>query len=638
MSKTDSEERFRLVFEPSGQDTLVPSGILLLDGATSAGLTIDTPCGGQGRCGRCLVRVEKGKVSNPNNPHLTQEQLVQGWVLSCQARVDGDAVIHVPPKKELQEIVTHTAATKVAVPLTCGFAFEPVVQRVSLELSPPKLGDNAADLERFQRALQDKIRVKQVDVSLPLLKNLASVLRDLDWQIDVTVYLPDGGYKAELIDLLPRRIKAPLLGAAVDIGTTNVVANLVDLRNGKVLGGSSARNKQVLRGEDVISRIIYSQRPGGLEELHSLVVETINAVLSELVQQQNRSASEIQEMVVAGNTTMTHLLLGLPPKHIREEPYVPTASHVPVVRARELGLAVNPLAPVHALPSVAAYVGGDITAGVLSSCLFKSNRLTLFLDVGTNGEIVLGNSDWMITSACSAGPAFEGAGVRHGMRAITGAIQEVRVNSSTLEPTIQVIGDAAPQGICGSGMISALAEMFLNGILSRAGRIDRSKIGKSSRIRMGELGAEYVLAWAKESANGEDIVITDVDINNLVRTKAAIYAAITLMLKRVGISLSDIEEVLIGGAFGQHINVEHAIQIGLLPDLPWDRFHFLGNTSLSGAYNALVSRQARALADEIVNKLTYLELIADSAFMDEFTAALFLPHTRIEDFPSVQPR
>jgi uncharacterized 2Fe-2S/4Fe-4S cluster protein (DUF4445 family) len=315
---------------------------------------------------------------------------------------------------------------------------------------------------------------------------------------------------------------------------------------------------------------------------------------------------------------------------------VPTASHLPVVRAGELGLAINPLAPVYVVPGVAAYVGGDITAGVLSSCLFKTDKLTLFLDVGTNGEIVLGNSDWMITSACSAGPAFEGAGVRHGMRAINGAIQGVRINSSTLEPTIEVIGDVAPQGICGSGMISALAEMFLTGVVNRAGRIDRSKIAQTRRIRLGEHGAEYVLAWARESAGGEDIVLTDVDLDNLVRVKAAIYAAITLMLKRVGISPSDIEMVLIGGAFGQHINVEQAIQIGLLPDLPWERFQFLGNTSLAGAYNTLVSRQARALAHEIPNKLTYLELIADNAFMEEFTGALFLPHTRIEDFPSVQ--
>ena len=635
MSKTSRQSKFQIAFEPCGQSASVPRGTLLLDAATQAGLTIDTPCGGQGRCGRCLVRVDGGKMSHPDSLHLTAEQLEQGWVISCQARVSGDAVVHVPPKEELEGMVVRMRSSKVAMPLACDFAFEPALQRVFLELPPPSLEDNAADLDRLQRALQHRLR-SRVSVGLPLLKSLAATLRSSGWQVSATVYLPGGSDEGELIDLAPGRTKAPLLGAAVDIGTTNVAAKLVDLRGGKVLGSASARNRQVLRGEDVISRIIYSQRPGGLEELQALAVDTVNEVLSELAQQQKRSTAEIQELVVAGNTTMAHLFLGLSPRHIREEPYVPTASHPPVVRAGELGLSINPLAPVRAIPGVAAYVGGDITAGVLSSCLFKTDRLTLFLDIGTNGEIVLGHSDWMITSACSAGPAFEGAGVRHGMRAISGAIHELRINSSTLEPTIGVIGDGAAQGICGSGMISALAEMFLSGVVSRGGRIDQSRVGTTRRIRLGEHGAEYVLVWAEESASGEDIVLTDVDIDNLVRTKAAIYAAVTLMLKRVGISLSDIEVVLIGGAFGQHIDVEQAIQIGLFPDLPWDRFQFLGNTSLAGAYNALVSRHARAVAHEIASKLTYLELIADNAFVDEFTAALFLPHTRTDDFPSLQ--
>lgn len=636
MSKNGSQKRFQVSFEPHSKTVLVPKGTLLLDAAAIAGLTIDTPCGGQGRCGRCLVRVDEGQVNQPDSPHLSAEQLKEGWVLSCQSRVTGDVVLHVPPKKELDDIVVRSRASKAAVPLSCGLAFEPAVKRLLLELPPPSLKDNAADFDRLRRALYEKLGRNRINVSLPLIKNLAGTLRSFNWRVNATVHLPNGGDEGELIDLAPARTTGPLLGAAVDIGTTNVVAELVDLESGKVLGSVSSRNKQVLRGEDVISRIIYSQRPGGLEELQELAIETINAVLSELAQQQGRSTDEIQQLVVAGNTTMTHLFLGMPPLHIREEPYVPVASHPPVARAGELGVASNTLAPVYTMPSVAAYVGGDITAGVLSSCLFKTDKLTLFLDVGTNGEIVLGNSDWMITAACSAGPAFEGAGVQHGIRAISGAIQEVRINSNTLEPTIRVIDDVAPQGICGSGMISALSEMFISGVVDGAGHIDRSKVGKTTRIRLGGNGAEYVLASAKESAIGEDIVFSDVDLNNLVRTKAAIYAATSLMLKRVGIPASDIEEVLIGGAFGQHINVEQAIQIGLLPDLPWDRFQFLGNTSLAGAYNALVSRHAWALADEIADKLTYLELIADSGFMHEFTGALFLPHTRISDFPSVR--
>lgn len=636
LSKTSRKSKFQVDFEPSSKRALVARGTLLLDAAALAGLTIDTPCGGQGRCGRCLVRVDRGEVSYLDNPHLSAEEVKQGWVLSCQARVAGDVVLRVPPKKELDDIVVRSRASKSAVPLTCGLAFEPAVQRVFLKLPAPSLKDNTADLDRLQRALDEKLGRSHVTLGLPLTRKLAGSLRSSGWQVTVTVHLPNEGGGGHVIDLRPGRTTAPLLGAAVDIGTTNVVAELVDLRNGEALGQASTRNKQVLRGEDVISRIVYSQRPDGLEELRCRVVETINTLLSKLTQQQNRSTSEIQELVVSGNTTMAHLFLGLPPAHIREEPYVPTVSNPAMVDAGELGLATNALAPVYVMPSVAAYVGGDTTAGVLSSCLFKTNKLTLFLDIGTNGEIVLGNSDWMITSACSAGPAFEGAGVQHGMRAIIGAIEDVRINSDTLEPTIKVIGDVAPQGICGSGMISALAEMLVTGVVDRAGRIDRSRIGDAKRIRLGENGAEYVLAWADESGSGEDIVLADVDLNNLVRTKAAIYAATNLMLRRVGIPASDIEEVLIGGAFGQHVNVEDAIQIGLLPDLPWDRFRFLGNTSLAGAYNALVSRQARELATEIADRLTYLELIADSGFMEEFTGALFLPHTRIGDFPSVQ--
>jgi uncharacterized 2Fe-2S/4Fe-4S cluster protein (DUF4445 family) len=336
---------------------------------------------------------------------------------------------------------------------------------------------------------------------------------------------------------------------------------------------------------------------------------------------------------------MTQLFLGLPPRYIRSEPYVPTASHFPLIRAGELGLGINPEAPVYCLPAVAAYVGGDTVAGVLSSCLFKTDKLTLFLDIGTNGEIVLGNADWMTCCACSAGPAFEGAGVRCGMRAIRGAIEEVKINSQTLEPTITVIGKVRPLGICGSGLISALAEMFITGVIERSGRIDmehaRSRM-KTTRVRQGEHGPEYVLAWAKDSGSGEDIVLTEVDINNLLRTKAAIYAGISVMLRNVGIKSKDIEEVLIGGAFGQHLNVEEAIQIGLLPDLPWDRFKFLGNTSAWGAYSVLLSQHAQVQGEEVAGKLTYLELVADSSFMDELTAALFLPHTNLDNFPSVK--
>jgi uncharacterized 2Fe-2S/4Fe-4S cluster protein (DUF4445 family) len=282
---------------------------------------------------------------------------------------------------------------------------------------------------------------------------------------------------------------------------------------------------------------------------------------------------------------------------------------------------------------VASYMGADITAGVLSSELDQADKLTLFMDIGTNGEMVLGTAEWLVSCACSAGPAFEGAGVEHGMRATMGAIEEVWVNGETAEPTYRVIGNEKPRGICGSGLISLLAELFITGVMDRAGNV-KVDIG-SPRVRQGPHGPEYVVAWANETADGQDIVLTKVDIDNLLRAKAAIYAGFSVLVKSVGLSFDDVEQVLIGGSFGQYINVEKAIQIGLLPDMPWDRFRYLGNTAARGAYQALLSSEARQRIADIARRMTYIELCADNSFTEEFMAALFLPHTDANRFPSV---
>ena len=330
---------------------------------------------------------------------------------------------------------------------------------------------------------------------------------------------------------------------------------------------------------------------------------------------------------------MIHLFLKLPPESIRLEPYIPTANHPARWTAAELELDVHPLATVDCLPGVASYVGADITAGVLSSRVHETEPLTLFIDVGTNGEIVLGGREWMVTCACSAGPAFEGAGVVNGMRATLGAIEEVWVHSETFEPTIRVIGNKPPRGICGSGLISLLAELFVTGVIDRSGhpKLDLN----TPRVRMGDHGPEYVVAWGEETETGEDIALTKVDIDNLMRAKAAIYAGFSVLAASVGVDLADVEQVLVGGAFGKYINIENAIKIGLLPDLPWDRFNFLGNTSVRGSYLALLSRAAREQIREIADSMTYIELSADNTFYEAFTAALFLPHTEITRFPSV---
>ncbi len=630
-------------FHPADKSIKVPHGTLIIDAAAMAGVTLDTPCGGQGRCGRCLAKVEKsasGLFPPQDNPHLTAKQKAEGWILTCLTRVSEDLTLLIPARKEREKIVDQTAASRVASPVECEWARYPEVRRIYLEMPHPSLDDNASDLERMKIALLKQHNIENISLDVTTLRQLPRVVREGGWAVTIVLEHLSRIGENRVIQVLPGKKTGPLLGLAVDIGTTNVVMRLVDIISGKIISDVSTRNGQVIKGEDIISRIVYSEKPGGVEDLQRLVVSTINSLIREITEKQGIDSLDIQEMIVAGNTTMAHLFLGMEPKYIRYEPYTPAAMFFPVVQADELGVHINPRAPVYCVPAVAAYVGGDITSGVLSSCLFQKKNLTLFLDVGTNGELVLGNSDWMTTCACSAGPAFEGAGVRYGMRATSGAIQEVRINSKTLAPTIITIDDVPPAGICGPGLISAVAEMLLTGVVNRSGRINKDlaarKIGDGLRIREGDHGMEYVLVWASETGIGEDIAISDVDINNILRAKAAIFAGMATMARLVGITLESVEEVLIGGAFGQHINVEQAIQIGLLPDLPWEKYKFLGNTSLHGAYNMLLSKQARLQAEELARKMTYLELVADNSFMNELTAALFLPHTNLNLFPSMK--
>jgi len=363
------------------------------------------------------------------------------------------------------------------------------------------------------------------------------------------------------------------------------------------------------------------------------VVGTINKLLGRLAQRNKITATDIYKMTAAGNSTMIHLFLGLPPESIRLEPYITTTNQPPPVRAGELGLEINPRATVDCLPGVGSYVGADITSGVFSSQICTAKKLSLFMDIGTNGEIVLGDCDWLISCACSAGPAFEGSGVRDGMRATAGAIEEVWIDNETWESTYEVIGDDQPRGICGSGLISLLAEMFITGVMDKAGNINPGL--DTPRVREGERGSEYVVVWSQETATGQDIAINKVDIDNLLRAKAAVYAGFSVLARRVGMDLSTVKQVLIAGAFGQYLNVEQAIQIGLLPDMPREKFKFLGNTSILGAYMALLSRENRQRVAAVAQRMTYLELSANSSFHDEWVSALFLPHTHITDFPSV---
>ncbi len=626
-----------ITFNPSNKTAAVPTGTLLTEALHGAGLDVLQPCGGQGRCGRCAVIVEGGSVRRRSTIRLTAADIEAGYALACQSVVEGDAAIRVPEEEKIERrLATDKTARAVSVPFPYECSRDQTVRAFSLSLGSPTLDDAVDDFARLERALAPH-GVEDLEAPLPLLKELGARMRDAEWQVTAIIETdnwrqPEG--PPRLIELIPGAdTEVCLYGVAIDIGTTTVSVYLVDLLTGEVVDSAAEYNGQIRRGEDVISRIIYAGKNNGLGELGALVRETINEVLNRLVQRNHVDPLQIYKATVAGNTTMMHLFIGLPPTSIRLTPYVPAVNHPLPLLAADVGLDIHPLAAVDCLPGVASYVGADITAGVLASGLANAEELTLFIDVGTNGEMVLGNKDWLITCACSAGPAFEGAGVVCGMRATRGAIEEVWINGRTYEPTYRVIGGARPKGICGSGLISLVAELFITGVVDKGGKF-KMELG-TPRLREGEHGSEYVVAWAGETDSGRDIVITKVDIDNLMRAKAAIYAGFTVLAQSVGVDLADVQRLLIGGAFGKYINVEKAVQIGLLPDMPWDRFNFLGNTSVMGAYMALLSREARAQVKAIAEKMTYIELSADNTFYDAFTSALFLPHTEMQRFPTV---
>jgi len=623
-------------FHPSAKTVSIPTGVLLTEALRQAGLEIAQPCGGQGRCGRCAVVLESGTLRRRSTIRLTAADVEANYVLACQSVIDADAVILVPEQEKIERrLVTDKTPLKVAAPFAYDAGRDQTVRTFPVTLPPPSLVDATDDMERLERALAF-CGVHNLDMPLPMLRELGACLRESPWQATAVIETdnwrqPKG--PPRLIDLVPGVSPFNVYGLAIDIGTTTVSVTLVDLASGDVLDSAAEYNGQIARGEDVISRIIYAGKNDGLGELGVLVRDTINEVIHHLCQDNHIQSRSIYKATIVGNTTMMHLFLGLQPASIRLAPYVPTINNPLPLRASEVGLDIHPMAAVDCLPGVASYVGADITAGVLSSELAEAQGLTLFIDVGTNGEIVLGTQDWLVTCACSAGPAFEGAGVVCGMRATHGAIEEVWVNPQTFEPTYRVIDVTKPKGLCGSGLISLLAELFITGAVDKSGRF-KMDLG-TPRIREGEHGGEYVVAWAGETATGNDIVLTTVDIDNLMRAKAAIYGGFTVLAQSVGTDLADVERVLIGGSFGKHLNVEKAVQIGLLPDMPWDRFHFLGNTAVFGAYQALLSRSVRAKIKAIAKKMTYVELSADNSFYEAFISALFLPHTDLAKFPMV---
>jgi len=616
----------------------IPSGTLLVEAARLAGVDIGQPCGGQGRCGRCIVQVVEGKVRRRSELRLSSEDVVAGFALACQTVAESDVTVSIPRQETVaRRLTSDRTAADVKVPDQYNFQWSQTIRRYNLTLSPPSMDDQTDDWSRLTTALRTQTNIQKVNTSIAFLQKIGAVLRDGDWRVHVILDTDadEPEAPARMIDLRPGHFSEndPLWAVAIDIGTTTVSLWLVDLVSGQAKAQVAEYNGQIARGEDVISRIIYAGKSGGDVDMQSRDVNTINGLLDTASKRARTTPDAIVKATIVGNSTMIHLLLKIPPASIRLSPFITAVNNPPLTTAHELGVNLAHDATVDCLPGVASYVGADITAGVLSSGTDATDEVTLFLDVGTNGEIVLGNRDWLVTCACSAGPAFEGAGVHNGMRATDGAIEETWINGQTLEPTYRVIGSSKPRGICGSGLISLMAEMFLTGLLDKGGNINMS--ANTNRVRQGEHGSEYVVAWADETATDEDIVIRHVDVDNLLRAKAAIYAGYHVLAEQVGVPMETIQKMLVGGSFGKYINVEKAVQIGLLPDMPWERFEFLGNTAVKGAYFALLDRHSRDRVQAIAERMTYIELSADNTFYEAFMSAMFLPHTDLLRFPSV---
>ncbi|MBP7216419.1 MAG: DUF4445 domain-containing protein [Candidatus Omnitrophica bacterium] len=644
-------EKCKVTFYPDNVSIEVEKDTTILSAAISCGIYINSACGGDGVCGKCKVFVRKGKTLTQPTGILSADEKEKKVQLACLSFVQENLEVMIPDASRISlDGLTpaqihertkgmYTESEEVVVP-TAGlvdgvFAFAPLVSKHFLMLPPPMLHDPVGDLERVTRGVRKipeagfKADIAALPTGLVNIRQLGELLRASEWKVTVGLWRKVCG--SELIFVEPGNTAQRNYGFAFDIGTTTISGQLVDLTTKRVIGTKAIYNKQIAFGSDVITRIMYAKEKDGLEQLHLAVIDCIDQIIEELTREHSVDLNDVTALVIAGNTTMIHLLLSIDPTYIRKEPYVATANVVPALRACEIGIRINPRGPLACVPGVASYVGGDVTAGVLSCGMDREDDVCILIDIGTNGEIVLGNKEFLVSCAASAGPAFEGSGVTCGMRATQGAIQKVIIDPDSLDVTLEVIGKTAPKGICGSGYIDCISEMLRVGLIDRSGRFKRQD---TARIRDGENGKEFIVCSKEASAQGIDIVITEPDIDNIKRAKAAIYSATATLLKHTNLSFDNVKKVFIAGGFGTSIDIDKAIAIGLLPDIDKKRFIFVGNSSLAGARQLLLSFEAMAQAHDIAKKMAYFELSVDTAYMDEYMAALFFPHTDLTLFPS----
>lgn len=616
----------------------------LLEVARKTNVAIDAPCSGNASCGKCRVKLVGGNLDSKKTRHISDEEYEAGWRLACVSTICDDVEVLVPDiasaYRSRMKVADLSSPSEIKIfddlkeqVIDAGIELKNDMEILSVKMDMPTLDDTMPDNERFTRAMQEATGMELIRIPYSVMCKLAVVLRNSNF--DIQVVFRKTAQDVFVYDVIEKEQKAVVGGLAIDIGTTTVSAIIINMLDGTILAKGSSGNGQIRYGADVINRIIESTKPGGRERLQKAVIEeTINPLLDTMCRQAKISHNSIYRMSVASNTTMNHLLFGMDGDPIRKEPYIPTFFKTNSIYASDIGVKINPDAHIIVAPNIGSYVGGDITAGAFVSMLWNKPEFSLFIDLGTNGEIVFGNSDFMFSCACSAGPAFEGGDISCGMRATDGAIEACTIDKETMEPTFTVVGEAGtkPVGLCGSGIIDVISELFRCGIISPKGKFIR----EGKRVRHDHYGiGSYVLAFQEDAGSVKDVEITEVDIDNFIRAKGAIFSAIRTMLSYCDFDVSMIEHVYVAGGIGSGINMKNAITIGMFPDVPLELYEYIGNSSLVGAYAMLYSTESERKVYELAKNMTYIELSAIPSYMDEFVGACFLPHTDGALFPSV---
>ena len=637
---------YKIKFLPYNKEVKVPAGETLIRAAMEAGVHINASCGGEGACGKCRVLIESGELSGGITKRLRDDDIKKGYRLACQSIVTGDVTVRVPIESEVDASVLNQLITPRQTARIRTVDFEELkeqglfispLEKAYLELPPPDALDHLPDVTRLVSHLTLAREEHRLEVDLTVIRKIPDVLREDDFKVTATLARPVRQVgKTRIVNVQPGDTSGCNMAIAIDIGTTTVYGQLIDLITGEVLAEKGDFNSQISYGEDVITRIVFAEKADGLEKLHERVIATINKIIGWITKRAGIDLECISTITLAGNTTMTQLFLKVNPKYIRRAPYVPAATLYPPVRAIDLGLGLGEHVTALVYPAVSSYVGGDIVAGVMGCGMYREEALTLYMDIGTNAEIVIGNKDWMACAACSAGPAFEGGGVEFGMRAAKGAIEDISIDPITFEPMLLTIGNTRPKGICGSGLIIMVGVMFEIGLINSLGKYEREL--DTPRLRGNNGIWEFVLAWADETQIDRDIVLTEIDIENLIRAKGAIYSGCVTLLEEVGMGIQDLDRIILAGGFGSYVDLEKAMTIGLLPEIDPAGITFIGNGSLSGARMSALTNRIRQDVVKVTRMMTSFELSETVSYMNNYVAALFLPHTDMNLFPKLKTR